>query len=109
MSDVPDVQGPTCFGMGPLEVWNLLASCQMSRKRFSDAFPRVGWQLGLEIDGFLPDVTDMSLQTPPPERVAIALQTPSPEWVGIEVWKLTASCQMSRTCLSRRLPKNGRQ
>ena len=24
--------------------------------------------------------------------------TPSPEWVGSEVWKLMASCQMSRTC-----------
>ena len=32
---------------------------------------------------------------------------PSPEWVGSEVWKLMASCQMSRTCLSRRLPQSG--
>ena len=33
--------------------------------------------------------------------------TPSPEWVGSEVWKLMASYQMSRTCLSRRLPQSG--
>ena len=29
--------------------------------------------------------------------------TPSPEWVGSEVWKLMASCQMSRTCQTFRL------
>ena len=119
VSDVQDVQGPTCFGMGPLEVWNLLASCQMSRKRFSDAFPRVGWQRGLEIDGFLSDVADMSLQTPPQSGCAVKFGicwflvrcrgSVSPdvslEWVCSKVWNLLVPCQMSRKCLSRPAPR----